>query len=368
MAPRKAPKAAGESSGQNTDVISDTFPRSINIVKTWTHVFNTIQYEVVNCPDDSSNNEKDNLSTKYKIIAQAELHKIATRPRLLPYTDMIGWAPDHVDIPTRMIFNSQKVVVGSFRPEHIQVMYKLSATSNFVYNASFLVNFNNKECDQYGKSLSDLIKDWCSRPENFRAESHGVYSISSLEPQFMYIAMMMCKIYGKENTTHFFLPWVPIIHSVAEGFSFDWEKILSDNMASEISEYQTKKTKGQPASFFMSAYIMDAICFMTPFLLMSWSWTPDSAEPIHDYHSKLWEDKAKYFFYEILNWVVVSMHIVIFGHPLPRISDKVMVSLGKVVDWYIEEHFSYIRVFGCSVPPYALPHFLPDRLMCREVA
>jgi hypothetical protein len=164
MAPRKVPKVVGESSGQNTDVISDTSPISINTVKTWVHVFNTIQYEVVNYPDDSSDNEKDNLSTKYKIIAQTELHKIATRPRLLPYNDMIGWALDHVDIPTRTIFNSLKVVVGSFRPKHIQVMYKLSATSNFIYNSSFLVNFNNKECDQYGKSLSDLIKDWCSCP------------------------------------------------------------------------------------------------------------------------------------------------------------------------------------------------------------
>ena len=50
------------------------------------------------------------------------MHKIETRPQLLPYYDMIGWALDHVDIPTRTIFNSQRVVVGSFRPDHMQVM------------------------------------------------------------------------------------------------------------------------------------------------------------------------------------------------------------------------------------------------------
>ena len=58
-------------------------------------------------------------------------------------------------------------------------------------------------------------------PKMFRVDSHGIYSISSLEPQFMYIAMMMCRIYGKENTTHFFLPWVPIIHTQW------WKAILS---------------------------------------------------------------------------------------------------------------------------------------------
>jgi hypothetical protein len=34
----------------------------------------------------------------------------------------------------------------------------------------------------------------------------------------------------------------------------------------------------------------------------------------------------------------------------------------------MEENFSYIRVFDCSVPPHALPKILPDRLVCQEVA
>jgi hypothetical protein len=125
---------------------------------------------------------------------------------------------------------------------------------------------------------------------------------------------------------------------------------------------------GKLTQFFMSAYIMDVVYFMMHFPLMGWSWTLHSVEPIHIYHSKLWEDKAKDLFYEICNWVVVSMHTAIYGYPPPRIFDKIVTNLGKIVDWYIEEHFSYIRVFGCSVPPHALPKFLPDRLVCREVA
>ena len=61
------------------------------------------------------------------------------------------------------------------------------------------------------------------------------------------------------------------------------------------------------------------------------------------------------------------MHIAIFGHSPPRILDTVVANLDKVTNWYIEEHFSYIKVFGCSVPPYALPQFLPDWLVCRNV-
>jgi hypothetical protein len=368
MAPRKAGKASGESSSQNTDVLSDTSPRRIDSIRTWTQVFNIWQHELVNCLDDLDDEETESLATKYKIVSQSELHKIAMRPRILPYNDMIDWALENVDLSTKTIFNSQKVVVGSFRPEHLHVIYQLSLAPNFIYNANFLMDFDKKECTQYGKNLPDLIKEWCSRPEKFRVDSHGIYVVSSLEPHMMYIEMMMCRLYGRENTTHFLLLWVPIMQTAADVYSFDWAKILSNNLVREITEYQSLKAKGQPAPFFMSAYIMDVICFMTPFPLMGWNWTPNNAKPIHVYHSKLWEDKVKDFFYEICNWVVVPMHISIYGFPTPRISDKIVTNLGKIAYWYIEEHFSYIRVFGCLVPPHAPPKFLPDRLVCCKVA
>jgi hypothetical protein len=126
MAPWKAAKASGESSNPNTDIISDTSPRSQNTTKTWTQVFDILEYKLINCPDDSGDEETETQATKYKIVAQSELHKIATRPRLMPYNDMIGWALENVDLSTRTICNSQKVTIGSFPPEHFQVMYKLS--------------------------------------------------------------------------------------------------------------------------------------------------------------------------------------------------------------------------------------------------
>jgi hypothetical protein len=45
-----------------------------------------------------------------------------------------------------------------------------------------------------------------------------------------------------------------------------------------------------------------------------------------------------------------------------------MGNLGKLADWFIQKNLSYIIVFGCLVPPHALPKILPDRLVCREVA
>jgi hypothetical protein len=62
------------------------------------------------------------------------------------------------------------------------------------------------------------------------------------------------------------------------------------------------------------------------------------------------------------------MHTAIYGCPPPRISNKIVTNLGKIEDWYIKKHFSYIRVFGCLVPPHDLLEFLLDRLVCREIA
>jgi hypothetical protein len=314
MALRKASKAIVEVSGQGSDNVSDTSPRSVDSVKTWSYISEVLQSELVDVSDDSSDNEKDDLITKYKIVVQAQMHKVAVRPCLLPYYDMVRWALDHVDIPTRTIVNEQRVTIGTFRPEQLHAMYKLPTVSDLVYNAEFLENFKQKECVQYDKSMSSLIKDWVSHPVKFRADSNGIYSISSLEPQFKYVAMMTCRLYGREDTTHFFLQWVPLIHLVAEGCSFDWAKLLFDSLTSRVTEYREQKESGKIASFFMPAYIMDAVCFLTPFPLMSWSWTPSEAEPIHIYHSKLWEDKASDFVYEIFNWVMVPViHQVALG-------------------------------------------------------
>jgi hypothetical protein len=85
----------------------------------------------------------------------------------------------------------------------------------------------------------------------------------------VYIAMILCRLFEKKIPTHFLVKWVSIMHEAAEGFTFDWAKILSDNLTKEIVEYQMEKSKGQPASFYMSAYVMDAICYMTPFPLMN---------------------------------------------------------------------------------------------------
>jgi hypothetical protein len=162
----------------------------------------------------------------------------------MPYNDMIGWALENVDIQTRSIYNSQKVVVGSFRPEHIQVMYNLSPNFKYNYNTAFMLEFEQQECIQYDKSYPDIIKSWWGHPEKFRADAHGIYATTSLDTHMIYVAMMLCRLFGKKSPTHFPVAWVSIMHEVVRGILFQLGQMLSDNLAKEITEYQLAKSKG----------------------------------------------------------------------------------------------------------------------------
>ena len=131
MAPKKAPKKNEDT--QEGDIISDTTPHAIHSIKSWTRIFELLEDELKYAYPDSENHLRD--------IAKSKLHKVVARPRLVAYTDMINWALNKVYIPTRSIQNEQGAIVGSFRPEHIQVMYKLSPNHKHTFNAEFLAEF-----------------------------------------------------------------------------------------------------------------------------------------------------------------------------------------------------------------------------------
>jgi hypothetical protein len=140
MAPKKAPKKNEDQ--PEGDIISDITASGVHSVKSWTGISEKLEDELKYADPDSENHLRD--------IAESELHKVVARPRLVTYTNMICWALNRVEISTRSILNEQGSVVGSFRPEHIQVMYKLSPNYRHTFNDEFVVEFQRKECVEGG--------------------------------------------------------------------------------------------------------------------------------------------------------------------------------------------------------------------------
>ena len=104
-----------------------------------------------------------------------------------------------------------------------------------------------------------------------------------------------------------------MIDAIVNSSILNWENILSDNLAKNIMEYRSKRSVSSREihPLYMSAYIMDAICFSSIFLTMGWKWTTQDPTPIHIYHRALWDSDfhLQFFFHRVM----LPMHQMIFN-------------------------------------------------------
>jgi hypothetical protein len=106
MAPCKEGKKQDSSvdeSNPNTDMLLDSTTQLTDATKTWKHVYDILNHEILLCLDNSAKEDNDTFLAKLIHMAKSELHKVVARLKLMTYTDMISWALEHIDIPTRTI-------------------------------------------------------------------------------------------------------------------------------------------------------------------------------------------------------------------------------------------------------------------------
>jgi hypothetical protein len=68
-------KVVGDGVNLNADVLSDTTPHAIDMVKSWTQVFEILEHELTKCPEDSGDEVNGTHATKLMDIAQSKIHK-----------------------------------------------------------------------------------------------------------------------------------------------------------------------------------------------------------------------------------------------------------------------------------------------------
>jgi len=59
---------------------------------------------------------------------------------------------------------------------------------------------------------------------------------------------------------------------------------------------------------------------------------------------------------------------IYFNNKSPRFSKKAAINLLIVGNYFFEELFTYIRVFGSTLDPHVLPLYVFDKLLAREIA
>lgn len=102
-----------------------------------------------------------------------------------------------------------------------------------------------------------------------------MYSTSSFFSSYCFVAAMLCRLFGKPNINKFSPDWLPLLDAATNATIMDWALILSDNLATVIWNYRSKRTTSQRIypPFYLAAYVMDAICYVSKFPLMGWKWT-----------------------------------------------------------------------------------------------
>jgi hypothetical protein len=126
----KKKDASADDSNPNTYILLNTTSRITDAIKSWKHVYDILEHEILLYPNDSAEEEDELFLAKLRLVAQSQLHRIIARPKIIPYNEMISWALEHVDIQTRSIINYQNTFVGFFRSEDIQVMYNYRSHPN----------------------------------------------------------------------------------------------------------------------------------------------------------------------------------------------------------------------------------------------
>ena len=117
MSPRKEGRKEDsftKESNPNADILSNTVARLTYVIKSWKQVYDILEQKISLCFNDSTEEGDESFSTKLSQVAKSKLHRVAAWSKLMPYTDMISWALEHVDIPTRTIYSHQKTIAISF--------------------------------------------------------------------------------------------------------------------------------------------------------------------------------------------------------------------------------------------------------------
>ena len=100
--------------------------------------------------------------------------------------------------------------------------------------------------------------------KNFRTRPTEEYDTASLRTPYMFIALMLNRIFERAHGKSFKLEWVPIIFYVAtQGTVFNWanivSKILSACIALALGGVSQKRSE-----FYMSSILIDCILCNQP--------------------------------------------------------------------------------------------------------
>jgi hypothetical protein len=166
------------------------------------------------------------------------------------------------------------------------------------------------------------------------------------------------RLYGEKDSSKFLKAWMPLVYTVAIiGSSFNWGKIISKQLSICVQQAQMPK-EGEAPTFYMASYLIDFMCTRSVFTGMNLIWHVADL-PVHIYFNILWENRYKKSYTLICDKFIARIYFIIFNKECPRLSATTKKMITKVGHWYLDEHSTYIKVFGAIREPHLLPAHFP---------
>ena len=91
------------------------------------------------------------------------------------------------------------------------------------------------------------------------------------------------------------------------------------------------------------------------------------APPVHIYFSELWDSNYVARFYDICESFLDRVYFLIFNKEAPAFSPEAKSLIATMGDWYVDESFTYIMVFGSNAT-HMLPKVVPDKLVLEDIS
>jgi len=134
---------------------------------------------------------------------------------------------------------------------------------------------------------------------------------------FREIVWLFTRVTGQESTASISSMILYILYfSVKEQAIFDWGKLISIEISSQLSQYKKYK------KFFMASYLVFAIAYCCQFRKLSiYKRVNCEIDPIAFWNHALQRHKYYFHFYEFLNDFVSIFKGLLFGKDTPKISD-----------------------------------------------
>jgi hypothetical protein len=140
-----------------------------------------------------------------------------------------------------------------------------------------------------------------------------ILQVGSFKNPFQEIAWIFRRIAGQETRDSISQMIVYIIYfTIKEQAIFDWGKLISIEIYSQLSQYKKEK------KIFMSYYLVFVIVHCCQFPILSTCKKVNCEfDPVTFWYQTLWRHTASQHFYEVLNDFVLVFKVFLFGKNAP---------------------------------------------------